>query len=105
MMPSGGSMPGESALKARPSRIDREADHDEIDGGGDKKDGDKYQKRHRRKRQIEQPVAHAVRVWITADWFARAPRAFSRRPCAGCGKCHSGLVRLRARISSRSRMA
>src|SRR5262245_16409109 len=33
-------------LESAPPRIDRKADHDEIDGVGDKKDGDKHQERH-----------------------------------------------------------
>src|SRR5262245_19804879 len=39
-------------LEGAPPRIDRKADHDEIDGGGDKKDGAKHQERHLGEGQI-----------------------------------------------------
>ncbi len=64
MMPSGGSIPGESALKARHPGIDRKSDHNEIDGGGDKKDGGKHEDRHPGEGVIEQPVAHGFRVGL-----------------------------------------
>ena len=58
MMPSGGSIPGESALKAHATYVYGEAHDDPMDEGGEKISADKDNGRHPHHRKVEQPVAH-----------------------------------------------
>src|SRR5262245_57182243 len=63
-MPSGGNIPGESALKGPRSIIDRKPCHYPIHTGGKQINARKNKDGHPYDGKIEQPVAHTERVVI-----------------------------------------
>ena len=71
-MPNGGSIPGESALKARARSFTRELGHYPISTSGKEINGRKDNDGHPQHRKIEQPVAHLATFMKARQSFQRA---------------------------------